>query len=94
MGHHESVQHFLPSLLNIPAEVAEDIGGDWNRSFRSSHALLNAWAQHEQGNRELAERYFSLAEDTFFEFLYDGWEPWRGSMKERLYHEIEALVRG
>ena len=43
---------------------------------------------------ELAERYFSLAEDTFFEFLYDGWEPWRGSVEERLYHEIEALVRG
>jgi len=86
LGRPEEAERLLAS--------AEDIGGDWNRSFRSSHALLNAWAQHEQGNRELAERYFSLAEDTFFEFLYDGWEPWRGSVEERLYHEIEALVRG
>ena len=31
-------------------------------------------------------------ENTFHEFLYDGWDPWKGSDNERLFREVSDLV--
>ena len=54
--------------------------------------LLRAWGYAQLGDRELAREHLEVASWNYKPFLYDGWEPWKGSMVERLFHEVEALI--
>ena len=74
----------------LEAGLDRAVRGD--RQFLGRFRMLLAWAHADLGNVEEGRRSLALAERLFDDLLYDGWDPWRGSVIERLFHMIQAKL--
>jgi serine/threonine-protein kinase len=76
-------------------EILEDGRGgqEWAlRAMRAEYHLMLAWTHLELGDVEQARRSLGKARWLYRPLLYDGWEPWRGSVKERIFHDVQARL--
>jgi tetratricopeptide (TPR) repeat protein len=65
-----------------------------SRNWNAWYALLWAWVHHERGDHERARAYRVLAEDILEDILYDGEQPWSGSIVLSVVHEVRQRLGG